>query len=180
MFLFLKDPHVWIPMLYGFQNVSMRVIYNDRSYIQLLENFHIYLHWLTTCTFVNIFDISIQFSLYHLIWVGKYLSSHCKNNSLTGVVLLGICWSLLLVYVMSSLKWQPGDLNAAQHIPQAGEKANIPMARAAKSQVCIFFFILKEYYVCLIWYPYMEVKYVISKCENGRLRILIIYSKWMI
>lgn len=38
---------------------------------------------------------------------------------------------------MSSLKWQPGDLNAAQHIPQAGEKANIPMARAAKSQMLI-------------------------------------------
>ncbi|XP_027224901.2 glycosyltransferase 8 domain-containing protein 1 [Penaeus vannamei] len=53
------------------------------------------------------------------------------------VVLLGICWSLLLVYVMSSLKWQPGDLNSAQHIPQAGEKANIPMARAAKSQMLI-------------------------------------------
>lgn len=66
------------------------------------------------------------------------------------MVILGICWSLLLVYVMSSLKWQPGDINAAQHMAQAGEKANIPMARAAKSKVCILFLILKEYYVYLI------------------------------
>lgn len=70
---------------------------------------------------------------------------------------------------MSSLKWQPGDINAAQHMAQAGEKANIPMARAAKSKVCILFLILKEYYVYLIWYLYVEVKDVISECEIGTL-----------
>ncbi|KAK3873115.1 hypothetical protein Pcinc_016900 [Petrolisthes cinctipes] len=54
------------------------------------------------------------------------------------VVVGGVGWSLLLVYVMSSLNWGPGDTKDSHtrslHFKQA---ENIPLARAAKSHVLI-------------------------------------------
>lgn len=48
----------------------------------------------------------------------------------------GVGWSLLLVYVLSSLKWQPGDItDTHQRSAHANQADNVPLARAAKSHV---------------------------------------------
>nr|XP_045588335.1 glycosyltransferase 8 domain-containing protein 1-like [Procambarus clarkii] len=54
------------------------------------------------------------------------------------VVVAGIGWCVLLVYVMSSLKWHPGDItNSHRHSSQASQVDNVPLARAAKSHVLL-------------------------------------------
>ncbi|KAK8749149.1 hypothetical protein OTU49_015700 [Cherax quadricarinatus] len=54
------------------------------------------------------------------------------------VVVTGVGWTVLLVYVMSSLKWQPGDITDTQRRSAHTSLAdNVPLARAAKSHVLL-------------------------------------------
>lgn len=54
------------------------------------------------------------------------------------VVGAGVGWSLLLIYVLSSLKWQPGDItDTQQRSVRTNQADNVPLARAAKSHVLL-------------------------------------------